>query len=90
MITSKPLLVDAYVSENYAPGEDLVRVLQKLHDALKEEDTAVGVSALYTMAVLSQAPNLSDEDLQKVVWEISKRACSLLAGSETPTSAVVN
>ena len=88
MTVPKSILKEAYVSETYATGKDLLPCLRKLEAAVSDEDRATAVSALFIMAVVLQAPHLSDEELQTVVWELSKRTCLLLAGTDKPTQEV--
>ena len=86
-MSNKGILSNSFVSETFAQGPDLVRCLKSIEEAIREESRDTKVSALYIMAVLLQAPNLSDEQVQQVVWELSKRMCILLAGTDTPTGS---
>jgi hypothetical protein len=81
----KPYLQDSFVSETSAQGTDLVRCLEKLETAIANEDRATAVSSLLVLAVHLQAPHLTEDQLQQVVWELSKYTCLLLVGSDTPT-----
>ena len=85
-MSNKGILSESFVSESYAQGPDLVRCLKKIEEAIREESRDTKVSALYIMAVFLQAPNLSDEQMQSMVWELSKRMCLLLAGTDKPSN----
>ena len=84
-MSNKSLLKDAFVSETHAQGPDLLNCVQRIEEAIREEDRGTSVSALYITAILMQAPHLTEEELQVVVWEVSKTVCLLLAGTDTAT-----
>ena len=85
-MSNKGILIESFVSESYAQGPDLVRCLKKIEEAIREESRDTKVSALYIMAVFLQAPNLSDEQMQQAVWEMSKAVCLILAGTDKPSA----
>jgi hypothetical protein len=81
----EPIINDAFVSETYTTGKDLVRCLRKLEPIVQGEDKATAISALLMLAVALQAPNISEEDIQKVVYEMCKTCCTALTGTDQPT-----
>ena len=83
------VLADAHVEEAFTAGKDLARCAEKLEAAVVGEDRATAVSAMLSLSILMQAPDITEEQLQHVVWELSRVTCKLLTGTDTPIVAKV-
>ena len=84
------VLTDAHVEEAFTTGKDLARCAEKLEAAVVGENKATAVSAMLSLSVLMQAPDITEEELQAVVWELSRRTCQLLTGTDKPTVEVLH
>ena len=83
------VLKDAAVAETFTTGKDLARCAEKVEAAIAGEDRATAVAAMLSLSVLMQAPEITEDQLQRVVWALSRLTCQLLAGTDTPTEGWV-
>ena len=84
------ILDQAEVAETFTTGRDLARCAEKIEVAIAGEDHATAVASLLSLSVLLQAPNITEDQLQRTIWALSQLTCQILAGTDTPTGGVTH
>ena len=76
------------MQDTYATGDDLVRIITKIEEALEGETRSDALTAMIAMVLLTQNPALEQDVLSSAVWETSKFICTLLAGTEATEAGI--
>ena len=84
-----------FMSESFATGSEIFEVIQKLEPALDGVPRAHVVIAALSIALTVMHPNLSPEEIQAGVREVSQFICLWLSTTDTvkgemPTIEVMN
>lgn len=75
----------SHISEQVATGDEVAGVVSMLEDALIGTPRGLCIIALISMSLVLQNPDITPDDLQIGVKEVSRYICLLLDQTEVPT-----
>lgn len=79
----------AIVTEAHATGSDLYEVISRVEAAVQEYSQPIIIMALIAIVLSMQKPDISEDEIQKGVSEVSRYVCMFL-GADTPSHELMN
>lgn len=75
---------NSHIVESTATGQEIADIVAGVQEALLGVPRGHAIIACLSMALILQNPDISPEQLQSGIKDVSRYVCLLLEGEETP------